>query len=876
MKLAKKFVSLAAALAMGTCVYTVPVFAEDGDTPSTSDTTVIPVPETNEDPLNGEDILQPQAEETGGTDSNSNGDGTNLPNNPPISSGLSSTETLEYDSANQTWNATIEINQMPSEEMKLTFSQTVGTALEKPTSVVLNGTPISQDRLTYTMSGSTMKSCTISFTTDELKKLTSNPKVQLVFPVDSLKEQNEEIAATITIGNFSKVVPRYFTVKKSIKISDFITYGETPFTYNAASKTLTAKMSVEKELPGNLIYELSWLTDNGIPSLATPTVEFNGNTVSGAETELFNLTGTPARSGLRTTIPSSVLNKKGPLTFTFQVNDGEDESIARALDLHSRVYISGYDADNESIIQDQKISVNDLETYSYTSDYDQATSRFSTFSTLNVQVPESVFTGKQDLNILVGATPDGSVLSNVKSIKIGNKTIDTSADLDKIVTKSINVSVLKDSLTIPGLNDSVTIPGLSNSLNLLESLTMYRIQIPYAQLNENMRVEDDKVSIAFDLNGSADSNTLAKSMVCAYTYTTADRGKELYVTPVLAYNISGTYSATANTWTVRILPSTPSVANDDGVTTINFTSTPNVITKLNSLTIGSAQATVNKVNETASADQNSETTSDSTQASDSTTDSASSNEVGEGPAVTLKEINSGYQLQIKNKDLQNLSSSEWPIKATFDTEKNFDTSKMTVTAESGTYKSDTYQQDIKAEVGDTSNVTFKGSHDYDSTKQTWTVNLAMSGKPNKLDLTFTQTEGTALGKPTSITVDGTAVSPTVNTQMSGSTMSVCTVDFRQEDLDKIKADSKVTLVFPIDGSKEQSERILMNVDLGNSNSKDLSAKFTVKKSSTSPSSSSNVHTATESGMSTMLVVAAVALAAFAVFGVLAFKKKKSK
>lgn len=868
MKLAKKFVSLAAALAMGTCVYTVPVFAQDEGTPST--TNITGVPETTDpigepggaiDPANGntEEISNPQSRE----------EEADINVNKPTFE-----ESLDYHPDSQTWTATLTITGQPT-KLKLTFQQEKGSALGKPTSIKLNNITVSQDYVTSTTSGSKMTSCTVSFPEETLKEAGPNPKVELVFPIDSSIEQTETIKMTVDFGEevSSETKESKFDVKKSIKASDFITYKDNPFQYNATSKTLTAKMDIQKELPGDLVYELSWLTDNGIPSLATPTVEFNGNTVSGAETGLFNLTGTPARSGLRTTIPSSVLNKKGPLTFTFQVNAGEDESIARALDLHSRVYISGYDADNESIIQDQKISVNDLETYSYTSDYDQATSRFST---LSVQVPESVFTGKQDLNILVGATPDGSVLSNVKSIKIGNKTINTSADLDKIVTKSINVSVLKDSLTIPGLNDSVTIPGLSNSLNLLESLTMYRIQIPYAQLNENMSVENDKVSIAFDLNGSADSNTLAKSMVCAYTYTTADRGKELYVTPVLAYNISGTYSATANTWTVGILPSTPSVANDDGVTTINFTSTPNVITKLNSLTIGSVQATVNKVNETASADQNSETTSDSTQASDSTTDSASSNEVGEGPAVTLKEINSGYQLQIKNKDLQNLSSSEWPIKATFDTEKNFDTSKMTVTAESGTYKSDTYQQDIKAEVGDTSNVTFKGSHDYDSTKQTWTVNLAMSGKPNKLDLTFTQTEGTALGKPTSITVDGTAVSPTVNTQMSGSTMSVCTVDFRQEDLDKIKADSKVTLVFPIDGSKEQSERILMNVDLGNSNSKDLSAKFTVKKSSTSPSSSSNVHTATESGMSTMLVVAAVALAAFAVFGVLAFKKKKSK
>lgn len=845
MKLAKKFVSIAAALAMGTCVYTVPVFAEDNAPDN--------IPVSAEEPAGDAEIAP--INEAG-----SNEDEASSPITP------ASSNPFVYSEENQTWTVTLDVTDQ-LQGLTLTFSQVTGTALGEPT-VTAGTTSIAPE----TKYDPDTKAWTVTFDEDSLKTVTPNSKLILAFPIDSSKEQTETIEMIVNFGNKpTKYRINPFTVKKSIKISDFITYKEDPFTYTAASKTLTVKMDIQKELPGNLVYELSWLSNNGLPSLATPpTIGFNGSTVSGAETVPFTLTGTPTRSGLRTTIPSTTLNKKGPLTFTFQVNDGEDtESVVRALDLYSKVYISGYELDNESIVQNQKISINDLDTYSYTSDYDPATSRFSA---LNVQVPESVFAGKKDLTVLVGATPDGSVLSNVKSIKIGNKTISTTDDLDKIVTKSINVSVLKDSLTVPGLNDSVTIPGLSNSLNLLESLTMFRIQIPYALLNENMNVTNDKVSIAFDLNGAADSNTLAKSMICAYTYTTDKRGTELYVTPVLTYNISGTYSSTANTWTVGILPSTPSVANADGVTTIDFTSTPNVITKLNSLTIGSTQATVNKVNETASADQNSETTSDT----DSATDPASSNEAGEVPAVTLKEINNGYQLQIKNKDLQNLNSSDWPIKATFDTEKNFDTSKMTVTAESGTYKSDTYQQEIKAEVGDTSNVTFKGSHDYDSTKQTWTVNLAMSGKPNKLDLTFTQTEGTALGKPTSITVDGTAVAPTVNAQMSGSTMSVCTVDFRKEDLDMIKADSKVTLVFPIDGSKEQSERILMNVDLGNSNSKDLSAKFTVKKSTGNPSSSSNVHTATETGMTTMLVVAIVALAAFAVFGVLALKKKKTK
>ncbi|MBF0579536.1 hypothetical protein IM774_07060 [Erysipelotrichaceae bacterium RD49] len=856
MKLAKKFVSLAAALAMGTCVYTVPVFAN------------------SEDPLSGtEEVVQ------------------NIENYVYSSS---------YDQSSNQFKFIVQIPEgvrNGNEDLFLI----VGTASANPLLKDVQSIEIGSQ----TINGEALKNYIKDDTTEipglanfQLPENLKTYRIQIPYSMfASLDSENSAVsvvfntnkivadslicaysATQTTLGNslYTTTVP-----KEVVKATEYVTYKENPFVYDEETDLLTTQLTIDKELPGNLTYDISWLSGERMPSLTIKKVTFNGNDIGYTKSDLSSVEASSidetaqveesdeaefpsfeneageSRKGFRILISKDVLkptNGNNNLILTFDVDGIEtDKPVTRLLDLQSKVYIDGHNTENEAVIRNQIVNLGDLETYKYSSAYDQATNRF----TLNVQVPEKVFAGDEDLYMMIGAAPDGSLLESLQSIKIGNQAI----------SEGVFKTFVKDTITIPGLKD-ITLP---------DGLKMYRIQIPYSQLNNNMSTTNDEITFVFNTKKDA-----ANSMVYAYASTNSLKGKELYTATVkdeAAYNITGVYNKDLNTWTVGVQPSGPSIADGEAYTTIDITSTPNVMTKLNTLVIGTTEVLKDQTGETASADQNSEATSDSTQVSDSATDSSSSNETasnetGEGAAATLKKINNGYQIQVKNKDLQGLSNSDW-IKATFATEANFDTSKMTVTAESGNYKSDTYEKDIKAEVGDTTNVTFKGSHDYDSTKQTWTVNLAMTGRPDKLDLTFTQTEGTALGKPTSITVDGTAVSPTVNTQMSGSTMSVCTVDFRKEDLDKIKADSKVTLVFPIDGSTEQSERILMNVDLGNS-SKDLSAKFTVKKSSTSPSSSSNVHTATESGMSTMLVVAAVALAAFAVFGVLAFKKKKSK
>lgn len=785
MKLAKKFVSLAAALAMGTCVYTVPVFAED----ESPDVPLAPVEETS-----GDNEIAPINED--GTPSQ--GEPISLETEENSIADLHTQEYVDYGS-----------NVFKLSEDKKTVT----------TDIVINQS-LPAD-LVYEISW---------------PGGASNPSLKLS---KAIYEENDKFKDKIQSFSLSASLP---TPSTNV-LDNSTTNGN-----DNSDETNNPSQAPQKN-EGGVVQ-----SEDGTP---TDDLDY------GNETET-------TRGGFKLLIKKDSLpyredSKPNTLTLVFTVLPGSGSSTSNVLDLESKLYLyGGKDTANKEIIsepldeEDRLFIGETAQEFAYSSKYDKTLNTFL----LNLTVPETVYKGDKPIRMLVATYPDGSVLEGIQSMKIGSQ---------QIAPGVFNSTFVKTDLPIPG-SSTVELPTFTKSILL---------EIPTSAL-EDLEAENSEIQMVFNVKKDMPSNT----NVYAYAATQLLLDGKAYSVPLkdeADYTITGVYDNKLNTWTVGVQPSASSLADGEGETTINITSSPNVMTKLNSLVIGSKEVLKDTTGESADGAQSSQTTSDSTQssaASDTTqasdsTEPSSSNEVGEEPAVaSLKKINNGYQIKVKNKDLQDLTNQDW-IKAVFATQENFGTATMEVKAESGNYKSDTYEKEIKAEVGDTTNVTFKGSHDYDSTKQTWTVNLAMTGRPDKLDLTFTQTEGTALGKPTSITVDGTAVSPTVNTQMSGSTMSVCTVDFRKEDLDKIKADSKVTLVFPIDGSTEQSERILMNVDLGNS-SKDLSAKFTVKKSSTSPSSSSNVHTATESGMSTMLVVAAVALAAFAVFGVLAFKKKKSK
>lgn len=724
-------------------------------------------------------------------------------------------------------------------------------------------------------------------------------------PITAVEETTDDIAVINEVGEGDGSGSNGDDQEKpnqpdSIVLTDYITYSSDSITYKSASNQIQVKMTIKEGLPANLIYELSW-ADSG-KSLSSPTATLAGQPLTittgwltsdengvieekaGVSDEGLDGTSFEDEVGSVNIVGSKISIEKNAINKAFQDSDGKAtdgkeliltynlQPNSNKLKLKSKIYLAGHENENNKdevgfVDKTFNIDIDGLTEYVYDSTYDQTNNTL----TLTVALPEEVYNENEEnlyLSIYAtyptGVTSDAPILKKIRNVKIGD---------EEIRESDFNKNYVKKILNIPSLEDTPLGIDLPNT---------YFLEIPYKDLNQYMDLENSKVTIVLDtVENPLNAN------VYAYAATLSLHEKKGYETTLKKetdYNITGVYNASLNTWTVGVQPASSSLANTEAETTITITSNPNIMTKLDSLVIGSEEVIKNATGE--STDKTTQSSEDSSTASsedssatsseDSTdsTEPSSSNEVGEESVASLTPITNGYQIKVKNADLQGLKDSDW-IKAQFSVEKNFDTSKMEVTAESGTYKSETYEKEIKAEVGDTNNATFKGSHDYDSSKQTWTVNLAMTGRPDKLDLTFTQTEGTALGKPTSITVDGKAVAPTVNTKMSGSTMSECTVDFRKEDLDLIKADSKVTLVFPIDGSKEQSERILMNVDLGSS-SKDLSAKFTVKKSTGTPSSSSNVNTATETNMNTIIIVMVVALAAFAIFGVLAFKKKKTK
>lgn len=164
--------------------------------------------------------------------------------------------------------------------------------------------------------------------------------------------------------------------------------------------------------------------------------------------------------------------------------------------------------------------------------------------------------------------------------------------------------------------------------------------------------------------------------------------------------------------------------------------------------------------------------------------------------------------------------------------------------------------------GNPNDVTFKASHDYSHEAQTWTVKITLSDRPSEFVLGFDQVEGSALQKPTSFTIDGVAINPDVKTSMSGSKLKSATVTLTEEQLNKVKKDSLVQLVFPIDGSKAQSEKIQMDVNTGNMK-KSLSARFSVK--------AGTPHTSTETNMWSMV---GLLVGALVVLGAVFFARKR--
>ncbi|MDE5758107.1 MAG: hypothetical protein K2H85_05785, partial [Allobaculum sp.] len=117
-----------------------------------------------------------------------------------------------------------------------------------------------------------------------------------------------------------------------------------------------------------------------------------------------------------------------------------------------------------------------------------------------------------------------------------------------------------------------------------------------------------------------------------------------------------------------------------------------------------------------------------------------------------------YKIELSNSALTRLTPNSI-VTASFNiANPDFSLLETSTQVDNGLY-STTYSY----ETGTTGTVAkpFSASHHYDSSKQTWTVSLVLNQVPASLVLTFTQQQGSTLKTPTSNTLDGTAVSPTV-------------------------------------------------------------------------------------------------------------------
>lgn len=236
--------------------------------------------------------------------------------------------------------------------------------------------------------------------------------------------------------------------------------------------------------------------------------------------------------------------------------------------------------------------------------------------------------------------------------------------------------------------------------------------------------------------------------------------------------------------------------------------------------------------------------------------------------VMIVKSQNGYQIFVRDSAIQDFSPND-TIHMTFKIKRDAgEVNILTSATNMNAHTSETYTLETAQAAytpGNPNDVTFKASHDYSSDAQTWTVKITLSDRPSQFILSFNQREGTALLKPTSFTIDGVAISPDVKTTMSGSTLKTATVTFNESQLNMIRNDSLVQLVFPVDGSKAQSEKIQMDVDTGNQK-KSLSARFNVK--------AGTPHTSTETKMWSM--IALMAGAVVVLIGIFFAKKKIAK
>lgn len=305
----------------------------------------------------------------------------------------------------------------------------------------------------------------------------------------------------------------------------------------------------------------------------------------------------------------------------------------------------------------------------------------------------------------------------------------------------------------------------------------------------------------------------------------------------------------------------PEVAKDENISLITVETDPAAFEEMTSLALGQTQIDLTKAN-LSQIDLTNISLEDLN--IDQFNDLARKQGLFDQGVMYLKTAE-GYQLFIRDSALENFSNTD-TIRAVFKVKRDAGKVGITTTAlNQDVHNKETFTietADTAYTPGDPNDVTFKASHDYSHEAQTWTVKITLSDRPSEFVLGFEQVDGTALQKPTSFTIDGVAITPDVKTTMSGSTLKTATVTLSEEQLGKIKKDSLVQLVFPVDGSKAQSEKIQMDVNTGNLK-KSLSARFSVK--------AGTPHTSTETNMWSMV---ALLVGALAVLGGVFFARKK--
>lgn len=681
------------------------------------------------------------------------------------------------------------------------------------------------------------------------------------------------------------------------------------FKYDSQTKKITSRFRVIRDLPTNLIYQISSTGINAAIAPNSAEAQPAGRKLADNEKpkiivvddtedneDIFQLSFTPEalKKGDVVDVTYSVYftGSKDPsikLSATAWIDHSEDKELSGVTDI---VDLDKKSDDNDSSADNSTSVAKDLKFTDV-----EYSAKDNTLS-LNLKVPASVVSAKEALTAeIMGIASSG--LSNVKLDELDGL---SSAEIQEALLKQItsNTKLLEslESIRIGKGTSYKEYKGseISSWVTKETGINSYSIEIPGANLNSD---------ISFIFKTNADQSVVENASVLAWAHSKS-AVSQIYAGKIVAdkdpdspYLITAGYTANDSSDTAKRNPyglhisdkATDALnpfADTNATSVLTITSDPNVLTGITDFSIGKVNysviedatngITITKKNGTETAPVDSQTP-----AGDDASDTE--NEAGEN-ALSAKKTNNGYEIVIPNSDLAGLGKDEY-IDFLFSTKPDLTTATINVNvASSNGQYTGSFSQQIKGGSGNTSNpgtnggtssetgnpisqnAAFKASHNYDSATQTWTVTLNMTGRPPKLDLTFNQKEGTALLKPNSFTINNAAVSPTVNATMSGSKMSVCTVSFSQDDLAKVGSGSVVKLVFPVDGSKEQTEKITMTVATGNA-SKDLNATFTVKKTT-----NGGVPTATETGAQPMIIVLVIALIALAVFGFLAFRKKK--